>query len=165
MSNATSADKIRDYRSDYNNRYVTTVLIIITVTLTLSLSCKPFLPPLTAFTVSLCAFCFLQTEKETVFLQFQELRACSLPSSNLRSGTTFAKTTALCINLNIDDAPISSPTPLPLTNLSPPLHYKLETNHYIVQSDLVIYLSPSLPLRVTSIVLSRARVILIESVF
>jgi hypothetical protein len=80
---------------------------------------------------------FLKTEKETAFLQFQELsmrntqdqfrfrRAAFHSQLKSKVGNILAKTTALRIDLNIDDAPISSRTPLPLTNLSPPLHFPL----------------------------------------
>jgi hypothetical protein len=119
-------------------RYVTTVLIIITVTLTLSLSCKPLLAPLSAFTVSSGAFCFCRLRRKPLFYtvsgvehaqhnkdQFRFRRAAFHSQLKSKVGNILAKTTALCINLNIDDAPISSRTPLPLTNLSPPLHFPL----------------------------------------
>ena len=90
MSNAAAADKIRDYRSDYNNRNSNSISFMSAVASTSGrLHCE------------FVCILFLQTEKETAFLQFQELsmrnttRTSSAfaallftPSSNLRSATS-----------------------------------------------------------------------------
>jgi hypothetical protein len=47
-------------------KYVNTVLIIMTVPLILFLSCLLLLLPLVAFTVSLCAFLFLQAHRQLI---------------------------------------------------------------------------------------------------
>ena len=111
-------------------KYVNTVLLIITVPLTLFL----LLLPRAAFTVSFCAYYFVQAHRETwlccasstpeaAFLQLQELSKhnitktgsvsaalLSTPSSNLRLSTSSPRPPALRINLNIDCAPIASHT-------------------------------------------------------
>jgi hypothetical protein len=67
---------IRRYMPLLLKKYVNTELIIITVPLILFRLSLLLLPPLTAFTVSLCEFYFHRLiEKPTVFLQLQELRA------------------------------------------------------------------------------------------
>jgi hypothetical protein len=96
--------------------------LLITVPLILIVLCLLLLPPLAAFTVSVCAFCFCRLIGK-LFLQLQEFsmrnttrtssvsaELLSTPSSNLRLATSSptSRTTALCINLNIDGAPIAS---------------------------------------------------------
>ena len=93
-------------------RYVTTMLIIITVPLTLFLLCRLI-------------------EKPTVFAthqdQFRFHRAAVYCQLKSNVGNILVKVTVLHINLNIDDAPLGSRanSPLPLTNLSPPIHFPL----------------------------------------
>ena len=117
-----------EYRSAYNNRPSNSMSL-----------CLLLLPPLAAFTVSLCAFYFCKTHRETDRFcaasgveharhnqhQFRFRRAAFYSQLKSKVGNILAKATALRINLIIDGAPVASHThtPLPLTNFSCLIHF------------------------------------------
>jgi hypothetical protein len=120
------ADKLSDHRADYNNRPFKSISVIPAIANTSGrLHCE------------LVCNLFMQTHRETAFLQLQELsihnitrtvrfhRVAFYSQLKCKVGNIVDKVTALCINFDIDDAPIVSHAHLPhqLTNLSPPLHF------------------------------------------
>ena len=96
------------------------VLIIIIVPLTLFPLCLLLLVPRTVCTVNLCTFYSCRIiGKLTVFLNLQEFSMykqntsitvawCSPHNSSEKVGHILNKAVGLCINLNIDDAPVAS---------------------------------------------------------
>jgi hypothetical protein len=116
--NEAVTDKIRQYRTDYNNRPGH-------VPLTLSSLCLILLVRLGGYIVNLCVFYFYKLiGKLTAFLQLQEFILLNLPvassttaarrslhSSSLtksKVGNILAKAAVLRIVLNIDGEPIAS---------------------------------------------------------
>jgi hypothetical protein len=109
--NEASADKIRQYRTDYNNRHSTAISFVSTISSTSGCLHSEFV-----------SFLFVQAHRETDLFftpsgvqlpqtnrdQFHYRRAAF--SSHLKSkvGNILAKTAALRINLYIDGTPVAS---------------------------------------------------------
>jgi hypothetical protein len=109
--NITSADKIRKYRTDYNNNPPTVVSFMTAIAVTSG-----------RLHIEFIRLLFLQTHWETdrffvvsrvQFVQhnsglFHFLRSAYSDQLKSKCGNLLAKTAALRINLNLDGAPITS---------------------------------------------------------